>query len=282
MTRATRLVIFCALTAYGVHPTAAQTPLRDARTPEVTAEGESWYLSGAPVTFAGRLYYPAGPRVHFLPSEMVRSGDVNGVPLFTRTTIEPYSLIFVPVGGGMMQPYERRRDGELAGTVGSAAPSFPVARSGSAPEGLEGPQAPAPPMLAAGAASQADVAGRPVGTSGTVGLTASPADAGPGVPGRIAESSRRAGTAPPLARPRPRPAARRTNAPNAIFIDYAGSRWFSNGSPVPFDPARFERIGAVRGFPVYRDRSAPDAALYVAVVRDEAAGLLAPYARRPQ
>ena len=72
------------------------------------------------------FYYPAGPRVHFMPFEMVRSGDFLGIPLYSRTTIEPYSVVFIPVGGGMMQPYERRREGELAGTVGSSAPSFPV------------------------------------------------------------------------------------------------------------------------------------------------------------
>ena len=125
--------------------------IRGTRPPAVTAELAPWYVNGSPITFAGHFYYPAGPRVHFLPFEMVRSGDFLGIPLYSRTTIEPYSVIFIPVGGGMMQPFERRREGELAGTEGSSAPSFPVALdSDSALDNVSyGPAAAAPPVCGA-------------------------------------------------------------------------------------------------------------------------------------
>lgn len=42
--------------------------MREASPPAVTADAEPWYLSGTPVTFAGRTYYPAGARMHFIPS----------------------------------------------------------------------------------------------------------------------------------------------------------------------------------------------------------------------
>src|SRR4051794_3683844 len=147
---------------------AQSMTIRSSRPPAVTAESEPWYVSGSPITFAGNFYYPAGPRVHFMPSEMVRSGDFLGVPIYSRTTIEPYSVIFIPIGGGMMQPYERRREGELAGTVGSSAPSFPVALSSDS--GLDnvayGPMAAAPPRLAELAEDAQSNRSTPVATGG--------------------------------------------------------------------------------------------------------------------
>lgn len=266
------MAIVAILALYGPVSAAGQVSAGDPPPPQATAERESWYLDGLPVAFAGRIYYPAGPRVHFIQSEMVRSGDLNGVPLYTRTTIEPYSMIFVPVGAGMMQPYERRRDGELAGTVGSSAPSFPVATSGAnasrAP--VTAPQAQAPPLLAGPVALDASVAAEPVGTSGTVPYPARTTSA----------RTRTARTVTPPAAA-PRSSMRRRGAANGIFLEYAGSRWFSSGSPVPFNPSRFTQTGELRGVPVYADRTVPGA-IYVPVVRGEVNGLVAPYAKRPQ
>src|SRR5262245_46448866 len=96
--------------------------------PLVSAANTPWYASGDPVFFAGNFYYPTGPTVFFDGNVMVRSGIFQGVPLFTDTTLEPYSMIFLPVGGNVMRPYERLRNGELTGTVGSKLPSFPIRR----------------------------------------------------------------------------------------------------------------------------------------------------------
>ena len=105
---------------------SAQVLSRPTDPPLVTAVNESWYLSREPILFAGDLYYPAGAQVFFNGNRMVRTGYYNGVPIFTDTTIEPFSILLVPVSRGLMQPYERRRQGLLAGTTGSRAPSFPV------------------------------------------------------------------------------------------------------------------------------------------------------------
>src|SRR5947208_1010689 len=101
---------------------------------------------------------------------MIRTGDFLGIPLYARTTIEPYSVVFVPIGGGMLQPYERRREGELAGTVGSSAPSFPVALSSdsSIDAHAYGLQAPAPPMLGP-PEPECQLCDLPVGTTGMTG-----------------------------------------------------------------------------------------------------------------
>jgi hypothetical protein len=239
----------------------AQPMIRDSRPPSITAESESWYLSGTPITYEGHFYYPAGARVHFLPSEMVRSGDFRGVPLYARTTIEPFSIVFVPVGGGMMQPYERRREGELAGTVGSSAPSFPVALASDS--GLDdvafGPQAPAPPRLAELAEGTQETPPTPVGTYGDGreldGLNLS-----------LGERAARAGRFP-----------RRADSPNAIFVEYSGSRWYSSGPPVPYEPARFTAAGQMDGFPVYRQRGGDPLTIYVPIAKD--ATSVAPYGR---
>ena len=107
----------------------AQTALQPTPKPIVTVENEVWYQAGMPITVNGNTYYPTGPQVYFNGNEMVRSGHFQGIPLYSRTTLEPYSIVFAPLSGGLMQPYERRRSGEIADTVGSLSPSFPVVRS---------------------------------------------------------------------------------------------------------------------------------------------------------
>jgi hypothetical protein len=107
-------------------PAMAQVQSRPADAPIVTADNDPWYIAREPIQFAGDVYYPAGAAVFFDGNKMVRSGNFDGVPLYSDTTIEPYSVVYVPVSRGLMQPYERLRQGNLAGTTGSRAPSFPV------------------------------------------------------------------------------------------------------------------------------------------------------------
>src|SRR5689334_8140833 len=123
MLRSTALI---ALVLLGPATAFAQVQSRPSDAPIVSAERESWYVNGDPVQFAGSVYYRAGAAVFFDGNRMVRTGSFNGVPLYADTTVEPFSLVFVPIGRGLMQPYERPRSGDLAGTVGSSAPSFPV------------------------------------------------------------------------------------------------------------------------------------------------------------
>ncbi len=302
MTLPARLLICCAITTSLAGPAAAQSTMTGTPPPLVTAGAESWYLDGSPVTFAGRTYYPAGPRVHFLPSEMVRSGEFNRVPLYTRTTIEPNSVVFVPVGGGLMQPYERRRDGDLAGTTGSSAPSFPIALASDPAVTFQdavrvdvstGPQAAAPPVVASQTpAAVAISTPQPVGTTGSLSSPADTVRGAAATPAAVthrgvltptAAVAARAAASPSVSSRTRRTAAatrlpQRTDAKNGIYIDYAGAQWFSSGAPVAWDAARFAKTGERNGLPVYEDRSAPGI-IYVPVLSDSA-GLVAPYARR--
>jgi hypothetical protein len=185
----------------------------------VTAENEPWFRLGEPITFEGYVYYPAGARVYFDGNVMVRSGAFRGIPIYTDTTIEAYSRVFVPVSGGMLQPYERRRTGDAAGTTGSRAPSFPVSMSGQSEEpAFEGAAAPRPDVSA----------------------------------GELRGPSATAGVLPP--RRRLIEAGLRPKGLNEIYVTYSGVRWRVAGKAEPLNGGRLVEIGRSGRFPVYADR----------------------------
>src|SRR5262249_43956523 len=95
--------------------------------PEVTAAASDWQIAGNAIVVSGLVYYPTRAFRMFDGLVMAQVGFVESVPVYADMTLEPFSVVYVPVGGVRMREYERRRDGELAGTTGSRAPSFPVA-----------------------------------------------------------------------------------------------------------------------------------------------------------
>jgi hypothetical protein len=256
-----------ALTLVLGHGVAAQVSLQTTPPPTITAENEAWYLNGEPVTFGGTVYYPAGPITHFQRNEMVRSGAVGSVPIYVRTTQEVGSVIYVPLAGGLMKPYERRRSGDLAGTVGSTAPSFRVVLpSEEVPQAYVGaPVVASVPM--------------PVGTTGYVpAATPAPAPAAPaGVPEAVGTAGVVDATAAAPVRTRIQTAQRPVGL-NTVFVDFQDVRWFAAGPAVAFTPGRFTRIGEHRGFAVYQENAQPGT-IYLSLL-DGAPGLVAPYKRR--
>ena len=122
---------------------ADQVSMRPNPYPQVTAANAAWQHRGEPVFHAGALYYPAGPAVFFDGNVMTRTGTYEGVPIYEDATQSPFTVVYVPIGGNVVRAYERRRDGELAGTMGSRTPSFPVPTNGdvsvaAAPSGIAG------------------------------------------------------------------------------------------------------------------------------------------------
>src|SRR5688500_15108768 len=105
---------------------SAQVLDRPTPRPTRTAVNESWYVDREPIFVAGDYYYPAGASVFFDADTMVLTGFYASTPLYWDSTYEPHSVVFVPIGRGLMQPYERRRAGDVVGTSGSRPPSFPV------------------------------------------------------------------------------------------------------------------------------------------------------------
>jgi hypothetical protein len=178
--------------------------------------------------------------------------------------METGSLIYVPLAGGLVRPYERRRAGDLAGTEGSTAPTYPVSLS-AGPEsiapGLVQTPADARPVGAMGAAHGVEAGAseplrQPIATGGSTGLLVSEL---------------------PRGRP-PRRETVRRESPNAAFVQFGGGRWFAAGRAIEFDPARLSRIGEHHGFDVFTEPGRPGT-IYVPSIGG-APGLVAPYARR--
>ena len=261
-----RLVIGCAIVLCAGNAAYAQISLQPTPAPAVTAETQHWYQDGEPLRFAGNVYYPAGAQLHFNGDEMVLSGFYNGVPLYSKTTIEPFSIVFVPVRGGLVQPYERRRTGDIAGTTGSSAPSFPVGNPGE-PAAAPVPQAPMPPTV--GSTALFDYA------AGAPSYTLVPRE-----PGRVYAATPAVampGRAVPTPTPILKPAARSGQAKGGVFIEFDNARWFSSGPATLFDARRFTRVGELHGLPVYTTGGRAGT-IFVPVA--EGVDLVAPYSKR--
>jgi hypothetical protein len=238
--------LFIALALTAAVPAAAQVQSRPTEPPVVTAENEAWYRLGEPLQFAGDVYHPAGATVFFNGNTMVRTGHYNGVPLYADTTIEPYSIVYVPVSRGQLQPYERRRRGDLAGTTGSRTPSFPVDRVPTARSVL---QAAAPPTNLP----------LPIGAIGAYTPEAGGALA--------AQPQQGQDSTVPLLRPENN---------DGIWVSFAGARWISAGSAVPLRAQEFELVGDYAGFPVFARTRVKEQVIYIPT----RAGLVAPYRRK--
>jgi len=240
--------------------------------PEANAAAAEWQVESAPIILNGLVYFATRAFRLFDAGVMAQTGRFDGVPVYADVTLEPYSVVYVPVSRSNMRVYERRRDGALAGTSGSRTPSFPVEIASDTVR-REAEAANARSVAANGgfvpqAAASAVEGTRAQGTSGS----AQPAPA----------STSGVMPAPDVPRPnRTRieiiPAVT-SSGPNGVWLQFNGERWYADGAAVPFSPDRFEPIGEYRGFPVYRDRRGTKAnEIWVSVVKD---GPVAPYTRR--
>jgi hypothetical protein len=244
----------------------------------VVADAEEWYRSGEPIAFAGALYYPAGAIRHFDGNRMVRTGAHRGVPFYADTTLEPYSVIFVPLAGGLVQPYERRREGDLAGTTGSTAPSFPVAisaeaaRTGAGALGIgatAGPPDRAEPIIVGATGTMGALGSTGAGASGGLGTTGDVPESRTGPPSAERGTSRHARAFATLQKP---------TGLNEIYVTYRGMRWRSAGPAVAFTDARFQAAGEYYAFTVFVERGA-ELATARRIYLPSLEGLVAPYER---
>jgi hypothetical protein len=246
------------------NPAAAQISLSPTPAPIAVADDEPWFQSREAILFGGNWYFPAGARVYFNRNEMVPTGIHGTVMLYVRTTYEPYSVIFVPLSGGLMQPYERRRAGDLAGTVGSTTPSFPVESTAEAAN--------------AGTAGVARAGGPPTSVGSRPPAVASSIGTGPEP---VAQPTSGTLVQEPPRTPRGRNRSLSAEKPeglNGIFVSFGGERWFSSGPAIPLDTARLTRVGQIGEAAVYRD-PANRAAIYVASTGSSGT-LVAPFKRR--
>jgi len=219
--------------------------------PEVTASAAFWQINSEPIVFQGMIYFPTREYRMFDGQVMAQIGIFQGVPIYADTTLEPWSLVYVPVGRERMRVWERPRDGVLEGTTGSRSPWYPIRPSYAGPVASSGaalaPVVPAIPPIPAIPVINAE---RPLGTAGT-----------------IVRSRTTLETIPPASR----------SSANGVWIELNGHRWYSAGATASFAPDRFIPIGAHHGFPVYREVNGPSDRIWISVVLD---GPLAPYERR--
>ncbi len=205
---------------------------------------------GAPIVYAGDLYYPTGPTVFFDPRVMVPTGSYEGVPLYADTTLEPYSVVYAPIGGKLMRPYEKRRAGAVEGTIGSRTPSFPVERDVdvSAATAATGLQFPPPGGEVPDGMPVASIP-EPVGTAGAVMAVV-----------------RRPSTTliRPVVAPRPTgvESIPRPRSNEGIWVKYAGATWYADGA-VEYAPAKLVKVGEYHGFPVFRQQNRKERAIYI-------------------
>ncbi len=246
--------------------------------PLVTAANAPWQLSGRPLFYAGSYYYAAGASIHFDGNVMSRTGTIDGVPIYQNVTLEPFSIIYVPIGGGIMRPYERLRQGELAGTVGSRTPSFPIERDIGLSVLFGRPGLHTPALASGDRLTLADrrepargdqLVQVPARMLDALIEAAEARDAGPSAAQTSSASTGSAATGVET--------VRRPQGTSGIWIDFDGARWFAEGAAVTYDAQRFEPAGSHRGFPVYRERAAQGSRIFVTVVPD---GPLAPFVRR--
>jgi len=204
--------------------------------PLVTAENTTWFQAAEPIIWNGDYYYPAGAPQGFNPYQMVRAGSFRGIPLYTDSMIEPYSIVFVPMNGARMQPYERRRTGALAGTAGSRAPSLPTGIGAEGVAVVSIAQAQGPPDFAR-SYDLAPVDAEPVTEAPPVERSA--------IPVAVATSGRVTTPVRPVTTVLP------PTGLNAIWIEFDGRRWYGAGKSIAYDASRLNEVGAYHGFTVY-------------------------------
>ena len=256
--RARALVIAASLVLI---PSAARAQMiwQPAPAPLVTADNTSWFVAGDPVEWNGDRYYPGGAVQFFNAFQMVRAGSFKGIPLYTDTTLQPNSIVFVPLSGARMQPYERTIPGMVAGMTGSRPPVV-VAEIGpysAPPDGLK--QAAAPPTFA----PAYDV----VMLESNASIT--PAPAAVGTSGRSVPAP--AARASAAASPRTS-TLRKPTGVNGIWINFDGRRWFSGGKAIDYDAATLSQIGTYHGWSVYT-RNGDSSTIYI----PSTPGRLTPY-----
>ena len=169
------------------------------RHPQVTAARPTGSSTASRSSSAARCSTTRrAPSVFFDGQVMVQAGVYERVPVYADSRSSRTASSTSRSARNRLRVYERRRDGELAGTTGSRTPSFPVESSASAPAGE-----------------------RPVGTTGSdrAGGRGTGRIAVPHAPRTVMETI----------------AARRGTArSNGVWLDFDGARWYSAGASASY------------------------------------------------
>lgn len=235
----------------------AQVYLDPTPAPTVNAAREQWQLSGEAIFYKGDFYYPSGPTEFFDGKVMSRTGTHEGVPLYENSTLLPHEIVYVPVAAKLMKPYERRRDGQLAGTTGSRAPSFAVQPHTQAASMLDDRDQYTTRMATDRAQWDWPT---PIERVEPPALASAPGRRGSVIPSGVISSV---------------PTRETTNA--GAYLQFEGNRYFSSGRAVVPNAERFSRVGDANGASVYREMKGNAKTIFVESVPS---GPLAPYTQK--
>src|SRR5262245_38495903 len=100
--------------------------------PTVTAQSAVWQVNDEPIILNGLVYTPTRETTFFDPNIMTQTGVYRGVPTYSDVTLEPHSVIFVPVGRFMMRRYERSGEASAWTPVGDVNPGAAVPEAAEA------------------------------------------------------------------------------------------------------------------------------------------------------
>ncbi len=101
--------------------------------PEVTAADAEWQVASDPLVVQGLLFYPTRETRMFDGQIMAQIAVYERVPVYADVTLEPFSIIYVPIGGRRMRAYERKRSPSSPVDIAASttAEPRPVATGGS-------------------------------------------------------------------------------------------------------------------------------------------------------
>src|ERR1700704_4132684 len=73
--------------------------------PEVTAAAADWQTRSAPIVVDGLVYFPTRAFRLFDAQVMMPTGVYEGVPVYADVTLQPFSIVYVPVTRSSMRVY---------------------------------------------------------------------------------------------------------------------------------------------------------------------------------
>src|SRR5437773_2729785 len=174
--------------------------------PEVTAAAAAWQVNGEAIVVQGLAYSPTRQFRMFDGNIMTQIDIYERVPVYVDATLQPFTVVYVPVGGTTMRAYEHS-PGQLAATI-----RMPAATPSVVPTVVVVPQ-----PTAVGTAGMTVPAA--VGTGGSY-VTTQPSRS-------ITTTSSRRRT--PLVLTALQPSGR-----NGVWLEFAGSRYYNDGAAAVF------------------------------------------------
>src|SRR5262245_56533464 len=188
--------------------------------PTVPAAAADWQINSEPILVNSLVYYPTRETRFFDGQIMVQVGVYRSAPIYADLTLEPHSVVYVPIGRNLMRGYELRREGFLAGTQGSRVPAFPV----DIPSSIQPREAPVPPVVG-------ELSRELMSAPRTEVLTSAPRT-----------DSTDFGNIPRPARTHIESIPPPTSS-SGIWLEWNGQRWYSDGPATIFSAERFTKVG---------------------------------------